>query len=84
VALEDPGFESLESREIFLFRSSTEVLLGLTRFLLMGSGVKGPGRGLDHPSVLVPRPRMRGVGYPYIPHGTDRDSLTFTCAPCTL
>ena len=50
---------------------------GSNQFPFNGFG----GRILDHPSALVPRLRMRGVGCPCVPHGTDRDSLTFTCAP---
>jgi hypothetical protein len=51
--------------------------LGSNQLPFNGFGVKGPGRGLHHPSALVPRLRMRGVGCPRIRHGTDRDSVPF-------
>jgi hypothetical protein len=48
----------------------------------MGSGVKGPGRSLDHPSALMPRLRKSGVGFTCMSswHGTGQLDLYL----CTL
>jgi hypothetical protein len=72
--LESPGIESRWGRD---FSHKSRPALGPTQPLVrlvrgLSRGVKRPGRGADHPLLLVPRLRMGVYLYLYLPFKATR------------